>query len=209
MSTKKKAVLTKKDMSNFKVEQDDNKALKDMDNQMIEMDQDYDVMLREKVESRKQLEAKFQDIARKIQANRDFTSAEQKRVRDTLKALQSKFEFKLKELRDDFEGKINAMRLYNREQFELADKRLTALEEAVTKEIEDRVTESDELIYETRDDLQNLQSQFDEECQTRADREKDILQALDDEKYKLGKKIDNERTDKSLTLGKFRDDTNK
>ena len=59
MSTKKKAVLTKKDMSNFKVDQDDNKALKDMDNQMIEMDQDYDVMLREKVESRKQLEAKF------------------------------------------------------------------------------------------------------------------------------------------------------
>ena len=47
-----------------------------MDNQMNEMDQDYDVMLRERVESRKQLEAKFQDIARKIQANRDFTSAE-------------------------------------------------------------------------------------------------------------------------------------
>jgi hypothetical protein len=37
-----------------------------MDAQMVEMDQDYDVMLREKVESRKQLEAKFQDIARKI-----------------------------------------------------------------------------------------------------------------------------------------------
>jgi len=37
-----------------------------MDAQMQEMDQDYDVMLREKIESRKQLEAKFQDIARKI-----------------------------------------------------------------------------------------------------------------------------------------------
>ena len=101
------------------------------------------------------------------------------------------------------------MRTYNKEQFELADKRLTALEDAVTKEVEDRVTESDELIFETRDDLQNLQSQFDEECQTRTDREKDILQALDDEKYKLGKKIDAERTNKSLTLGKFRDETNK
>lgn len=210
MSQKKsKAVLIEKDMRAFKNDQDDNKRLKDLDNQMIEMDQDYDVMLREKIESRKQLEAKFQDIARKIQANRDFTSAEQKRVRDTLKALQSKFEFKLKELRDDFEGKIAAMRLYNREQFILADKRLTILENAVTQEVEDRVTESDELIYETRDDLQNLQSQFDEECQTRADREKDILQALDDEKYKLGKKIDKERTDKSLTLGKFRDNTNR
>ena len=63
-------------------------------------------MLREKIESRKQLEAKFQDIARKIQAQRDFSLAEQKRVRDTLKALQSKFEFKLKELKETYEAKI-------------------------------------------------------------------------------------------------------
>ena len=208
MSTKKQ-LLVKKDMTGFLTHQDDNKALKDMDNQMNEMDQDYDVMLREKIESRKQLEAKFQDIARKIQANRDFTSAEHKRVKDTLKALQSKFEYKLKELRDNYEGKINAMRKYNREQFDLADKRLTSLEDAISKEVDDRITESDELIFETRDDLQTLQNQFDEECQTRTDREKDILQALDDEKYKLGKKIDAERTNKSLTLGKFRDDTNR
>lgn len=74
-------------MTKFLGQQDENQALKDMDNQMNEMDQDYDVMLREKIESRKQLEAKFQDIARKIQANRDFSNAEQKRVKDTLKAL--------------------------------------------------------------------------------------------------------------------------
>jgi gas vesicle protein len=63
-------------MTKFLDQQDENKALRDMDNQMNEMDQDYDVMLREKVESRKQLEAKFQDISRKIQANRDFSNAE-------------------------------------------------------------------------------------------------------------------------------------
>jgi len=38
------------------------------------------------------------------------------------------------------------------------------LEESISKEVEDRIVESDELIYETRDELQNLQSQFDEEC---------------------------------------------
>ena len=48
------------------------------------------------------------------------------------------------------------MRAHNRKEFKLADKRLTNLEDAITKEVEDRVTESDELIYETRDDLQNL-----------------------------------------------------
>ena len=50
------------------------------------------------------------------------------------------------------------------------------------------------------------QKNFDIECQTRIEREKDILQALDDEKYKLHKKIDDERTDKSLKFGAFRDD---
>lgn len=45
------------------------------------------------------------------------------------------------------------MRKYNREQFEIADKRLTSLEDAITKEVDDRITESDELIFETRDDL--------------------------------------------------------
>ena len=130
-------------------------------------------------------------------------------MKDTLKALQSKFEYKLKELRDELEGKITAMRLYNREQFKAADDRLTKLEDAITKEVEDRITESDELIFEVRDDLNALQSKFDGECQTRIDREKDILQKLDDTKYDLGKQIDKERTDKSLTLGKFRDDTNR
>ena len=98
---------------------------------------------------------------------------------------------------------------YNREQFKTADDRLTRLEEAISKEVEDRIQESDELIFETRDEIQNLQSRFDGEVQTRIDREKDILQQLDNEKYELGKKIDKERTDKSLNMGKFRDDTNK
>lgn len=46
-----------------------------------------------------------------------------------------------------------------------------------------------------------LQNAFDMECETRIEREKDIMQAVDDAKYGLLKKIDAERTDKSLSLG--------
>jgi len=102
-------------MTHYNEHQDDNKPLKNMDKQLKEMDGDYHVMLLERIESKKQLKAKFQDIERKIQANRDFTKAEQKRVNDTLKAFRSKFEFRLRTLRELFEGKINAMRKYNRE----------------------------------------------------------------------------------------------
>jgi hypothetical protein len=71
-----KGHLVAKDMSHFKEQQDANEPLKNMDVQLTTMDQDYNVMLMERVESKKQLEAKFQDIYRKIQANRDFTKAE-------------------------------------------------------------------------------------------------------------------------------------
>jgi len=67
-------------MGIFLEQQDANEPLKNMDYQLNEMDQDYNVMLMERIESKKQLEAKFQDIYRKIQANRDFTKAETKRV---------------------------------------------------------------------------------------------------------------------------------
>jgi hypothetical protein len=57
-----KGHLVAKDMSEFLPQQDDNQPLKEMDLQLNEMDQDYEVMLMERVESKKQLEAKFQDI---------------------------------------------------------------------------------------------------------------------------------------------------
>ena len=54
--------LIDKDMGKHVQNQDDNIPLKTMDNQLIEMDRDYNVMLMERIESKKQLEAKFQDI---------------------------------------------------------------------------------------------------------------------------------------------------
>ena len=112
-----KQKLIEKDMTGYLAQQDDNVPLASMDNQLIEMDRDYNVMLMERIESKKQLEAKFQDIQRKIQANRDFTKAETKRVNDTLKAFRAKFEHKLRVLREKFEAKINGMRERNRREF--------------------------------------------------------------------------------------------
>ena len=142
-------------MGHFKDHQDDNKELKEMKHQLTEMDHDYDVMLRERLESKKQLEAKFQDIARKIQANKDFTNAEVKRVRDTLKAFTSKFEYKLRLLREDFEEKIRLMREHNRDEFRIAKDRMDNVEDSIHKEVGDRIIESDEALNIVRNDLQN------------------------------------------------------
>ena len=57
-----KQKLIEKDMTGYAVQQDDNVPLASMDAQLVEMDRDYNVMLMERIESKKQLEAKFQDI---------------------------------------------------------------------------------------------------------------------------------------------------
>lgn len=144
-----KGNLINKDMSAFIPQQDDNVPLKAMDTQLKEMDKDYEVMLMERIESKKQLEAKFQDIQRKIQANRDFSAAEIKRVQDTLKAFRSRFEINLKDLKDEFELKVKLMRDYNRQEFKNADNRLDRLENSIHQEVSDRITETDADIDET------------------------------------------------------------
>ena len=127
-------------------------------------------------------------------------------MRDTLKAFTSKFEYKIRLLKEDFDEKIRKMKEHNRNEFRIAKERMDAIEDSIHKEVSDRIVESDEHLNATRADLQMQQRSFDEEVATRIEREKDILQELDDEKYKLHKKIDYERTDKSLKFGAFRDD---
>lgn len=123
-----------------------------------------------------------------------------------MKAFTSKFEYKIRLLKEDFDEKIRRMKEHNRNEFRIAKERMDAIEDSIHKEVSDRIVESDEHINATRADLQTQQRSFDEEVATRIEREKDILQELDDEKYKLHKKIDYERTDKSLKFGAFRDD---
>ena len=53
-----------------------------------------------------------------------------------------------------------------------------------------------------------LQNGFDGEVQARIEGEKDIMQEVDNSKYNLKKKIEQERTDKALKLGAFKDKTN-
>lgn len=54
-----------------------------------------------------------------------------------------------------------------------------------------------------------LQTGFNDECVNLLEGQKHIRQVADDTKYALEKKVDAERTDKSLQLGAFRDDTTK
>ncbi len=110
-----------------------------MKSQIGVMKNDYEDMLRAREETRKQLLAKFQDIHRKIQSNKDFTVSEVKRVKDTLKAFESKFFHQMRILREEFETKTTEFREFNRKSLEETADRMDSIEDGILKEREDRI----------------------------------------------------------------------
>ena len=73
-----------------------NIKLTGLDNQMVELADDYEEMMRMREEARRRLEARFNDVYSRIKANKDYTIREGKRVNDGLKQFQSKFEGDMK-----------------------------------------------------------------------------------------------------------------
>ena len=164
-----------------------------MNDQLGIMKSDYQDMLVAREETKKQLEAKFQDIHRTF----DFSDSELRRARDTLKAFNSKFTHNLKLMREEFENKIGKFRDYNRKRLQDTTERLDKIENMIVKERNDRIEELDNVKI---DMVKNT------ETATRIQREKEILQTLDDNVYQLEKTVDDEKTERNLNVGKFKDE---
>ena len=164
-----------------------------MNDQLGIMKSDYQDMLVAREETKKQLEAKFQDIHRTF----DFSDSELRRARDTLKAFNSKFTHNLKLMREEFENKIGQFRDYNRKRLQDTTERLDKIENMIVKERNDRIEELDNVKI---DMVKNT------ETATRIQREKEILQTLDDNVYQLEKTVDDEKTERNLNVGKFKDE---
>lgn len=76
----------------------DNEKLNLLDRQMVDLQNDYEDMKRNREEAKKQLEAKFLDVHRKIQNTREFVASEGQRINNTMIAFQSKFESQLSQM---------------------------------------------------------------------------------------------------------------
>jgi predicted phage tail protein len=78
----------------------DNQKLSGLQSQIGDMHSDFEDMKRTREEAKKQLEAKFLDIYKKISDMKEAIAVEAKRVNDSLQAFQSKFEYLLNELKE-------------------------------------------------------------------------------------------------------------
>ena len=123
---------------------------------MVDMGHDYEDMIRAREESKKQLDAKFEDVYRKLQANKDFTIAEGKRVNDTLKAFQLKFETQLKSTEDKLHSEIGEEKKRVHGELDNIYKRLDNLDKGLQDEKEDRLRQTDENLRPIRQNIESI-----------------------------------------------------
>lgn len=102
----------------------DNEKLKGLSTQLVDMHNDFEDMKRNREEAKKQLEARFQDIYRKIQNMKEMIEMEEKRVNESIKAFQSKFDYQLNELKTNVYNDIAQEKQYVRKKFDENEKRM-------------------------------------------------------------------------------------
>ena len=184
----------------LKAQMKKNEKLDGLQGQIGEMHNDFEDMKRTREEARKQLEAKFLDIYKKIQTLKEALEAEAKRVNDSLRAFESKFTFLLNELKENVYKDIEEEKKFVREKFIAQDQRMNALEQMIKEEREERLKQTDEMLEPLRKQIAELESKQQVEKTEREQGEKEIIRNINDNVYEINEKINREKDERNTKM---------
>ena len=184
----------------LKKEMKDNQKLKGLDGQMSEMHNDFEDIKRTREEARKQLEAKFQDIYKKLAALKEALETEAKRVNNSLKAFESKFLCLLNELKDDLKKEIEEEKKFVRDKFLEHEKHKKKKKKKLEKEREERLKQNEDTLGNIQNRLTMLEEAQKQEKVDREEGEKEIIKNINDNVYELNSKLDREKGDRNTKL---------
>ena len=85
----------------------ENLKVKGIDNQIEQVNEEFEEMMRLRNEAKRLLEEKFKDVYQKIKDNKQHTIDEGKKVNESLKAYQEKYARQMQELHDELTVKFN------------------------------------------------------------------------------------------------------
>ncbi|EGR34042.1 hypothetical protein IMG5_026070 [Ichthyophthirius multifiliis] len=196
------SVLTKK---NFQPLKSDNEKLTLFGKQVDQMRDDFLEMKNSREEARKQLEARFLEVHRKIQNTKEFIAAEGKRINETLLVFQHKFETELTSIRNYFQKQHDEYTVIVSNKFEIIENESLRIDKKIDNEREERLRQSDENLKEIKKQLETLFSLFDTEKRERIEKEKEILKKLEDESNLLRDMLEKEQQERVLKLKELKE----
>jgi len=178
----------------------ENEKIEKLKVQNAETYQDYLFFLSTREEVKKQLEARFQDIYKKIEKLKEAMNTEAIRVNDVLKAFANKFEYLLKELKDNVYKDINQEKEFVRAKFQDHENQMNRLEKMIIEEREERLRQTDEQLKPIKAHLTKLDKLLDDEKNDRIQNEKDTMRFIKDNVFEINENLDKERSDREIKL---------
>ena len=150
-------------------------------------------MMRLRNEAKRLLEEKFKDVYQKIRDNKQHTIDEGKKVNESLKAYQEKYAQQMKDLNDELTVKFNDETDYQHSEIKRGNDRMQFLEELLAKEKEDRIESLDTQLAPINEQIDKAFIDLEDERNSRVQKEREILELLQDEANKVDDAITTEQ----------------
>lgn len=180
-----------------------NEKLKGLNEQMSEMKKDFEEMKTSKIESRKELEGKFQDIYKKLDFLQQFLGTVTKQVNDSLRTHETKFNDLLNKLKDKLQKEMEEEKTFVKKKFEEYEKHLNDLEKKLEKKNEERFKQNQDSIRKIQERLDKLEKGAKQEKKEREDGRNEIIKNINDHVSNLNSKLNKEKEDRNNTIEIF------
>ena len=156
----------------------ENLKVKGLDDQIGQVNEEFDEMMRLRNEAKRLLEEKFKDVYQKIRDNKQHTIDEGKKVNESLKAYQEKYAQQMKDLNDELTVKFNDETEYQHSEIKRGNDRMQFLEDLLAKEKEDRIESLDTQLAPINEQIDKAFIDLEDERNSRVQKEREILELL-------------------------------
>ena len=163
----------------------ENLKVKGLDNQIEQVNEEFDEMMRLRNEAKRLLEEKFKDVYQKIKDNKQHTIDEGKKVNESLKAYQEKYLQQMMDLDNELTVKFTEETTYQHNEIERGNNRMEQLETLLAKEKADRIESLDTQLEPINAAIDKAFTDLDIERNARVQKEREIIDLLQDESSKV------------------------
>ena len=117
----------------------ENLKVKGLGDQIEQVKEEFDEMMRLRNEAKRQIELKFKDVYQKIRDNKQHTIDEGKKVNESLKAYQIKYAKQMSDLNEEMTEVFTTENDYQKSEIKRGNDRMKALEDLLQQEKDYRV----------------------------------------------------------------------
>ncbi|KAM3142352.1 hypothetical protein pb186bvf_005509 [Paramecium bursaria] len=184
------AALTK---NQFKM----NGTLRPLDKEITQLQQDYEIMKKNREQAKADLQAKFDEVYNKLEDTRKIFIAQSIEINKNMQEFQKKFDSEIQVMEQTQSKQHNQFSIFTDDRLKNLDFDIVKLDKAIEQEKQDRIKAERDNIAAIQKSIDQLFSNFELEKQTRVANEQKNLQKIKDTANQIGNQIDDENTQRN------------